>query len=561
MKEVATSESDIVESEAEGEATAPERPAPAAKTAKSKGPAAPPGEGLGPDLRAVRASEELSLRELLDTLGSDGSFRIRVTRRSPTDCKDPATGRIVKTEGFLKQYEQAVDESVLKREHGGGTYELKITRQKPGGNGGFVYFAQRQVNIAGDPNLDDPCLTRVPQPSAGTAPAAQQPQAGTAESPTLAAKAMDVLTGQLAAMREDRNEGRSDEISPVVMQMMQMMRDTLDRTQAELAAARREGSVRTPEDPFKNELLSNLMREDNARLSSVRSQYESEIRIVKENAVAEQRRLEERHERYASEMRQSHEREIANLRMSHDVSLQSIRASHDTQAKLLDMEVRRLERDNGELRVEVKELRAKHGKTIVEQANDLNAVKEALGIGGDEEQGTLDKVVSAVSSPAAMAVVERFMAGRQPAVAAAAPAAQARALPARPKPVVAPDGKRYLMMPDGTMRELKAKPKVITATLTNPDGTAGPTLTLPAIPEDTSKQVTDYLERAFAGNQDPVIVAQSGRALVPDEIMAVIREHGVDVYLQKVARLSSGSPLSTQAGKNWVRKVGEALVE
>jgi hypothetical protein len=554
VKEVATSESDIVE--AEDETPVPERPA-KDKTAKAKPPAAEqPGDRLSPELRAVRASEDLSLRELLDTLGSDGSYRIRVTRKVPTDCKDPATGRIVKTEGFLKEYEGPVDESVLKREHGGGTYQLKISRMNPKGNGGFIYFAQRQVNIAGDPNLDDPCLTRVPQPSAGAAPAAQQPQAGTAESPTLAAKAMDVLTGQLAAMREDRNEGRSEEISPVVMQMMQMMRDTLDRTQAELSAVRKEGSTRPAEDPFKDNLLNNLMRDDNARLSSVRAQYESELRMVKENALAEQRRLEERHERYQSEARNSHEREIANIRQSHEAMLVSVRASYEMQNKLLESDLRRLERDNGEMRVEVKELRAKHGKSIVEQAKDLNDVKEALGLGGDEEQSTIDKVVGAVSSPAVMGVVERFMAGRQPAAAPPPPAAAA--LAARPRRT--PDGK-FLVMPNGEVRPVRVKPKVITATLTNPDGTAGPTLTLPAIPEDTSKQVTDYLERAFAGNQDPVIVAQSGRALVPDEIMAVIREHGVDVFLQKVARLPSGSPLSTQAGKNWVRKVGEALVE
>lgn len=551
MKEVANTDADV----AEVERPPPQPPAPKSK-GKPAEPLAPAGERLGPELRAVRTSEDLSLRELLDGIGTEGAYRVRVTRKTPVDCKDPTTGRLVTTAGFLKQYEGHFDETSIKQAHGGGTYELKISRKTA--EGSFKYFAQRTMNIAGDPDLDDPCLTRIAVP-AGQPPAVQQIPASS-ESPTVVGKAMDIMASQIEAMREDRNDGRkSDEMSPAVMHMMQMMQGTIDRMQSELTAARRESAIKPVEDPFKDNLLNNLMRDDNSRLSSVRAQYESEIRMVKENALAEQRRLEERHERYQAEARSSHEREIANIRQSNEATLVSVRSSYEMQNKLLESDLRRLERDNGEMRIEVKELRAKHGKSIVEQAKDLNDVKEALGLGGDEEQSTIDKVVGAVSSPAVMGVVERFMAGRP---AAAAPAAAAQpAGPSRPKTVSTPDGKRFALMPNGSMRELRAKPKVITTTLTNPDGTAGPTLTLPAIPEDTSKQVTDYLERAFAGNQDPVIVAQSGRALVPDEIMAVIREHGVDVFLQKVARLPSGSPLSTQAGKNWVRKVGEALVE
>jgi hypothetical protein len=337
--------------------------------------------------------------------------------------------------------------------------------------------------------------------------------------------------------------------------MMQMMQGALEAANREISELRKATLVRPPEDPFKTELLSSLMREDNARLSSVRSQFESEIRILKENAVSEQRRLEDRHERYQADAARSHDRELQNLRQSHEISLQAARASFETQVKLLDMEQRRLELANAEMRTELKDLRAKHGKGIVEQAKELQAVREALGVGEDaEESSTVDKVVGALSSPAALNFAEKVLSGR----AAAQPQQPAApALPRAPKFVTAPDGKRFRLMPSGEMIPLKPKPKVIATTL--PDGTPGPTL--PVIPAEVSAQVTDYLERAFAGNQDPVIMAQTARTHVPEEIMAVIREHGVDVYLSKVARLPSGSPLATQAGKNWVRKVGEALVE
>lgn len=558
MKEIATSESDLAD--AESTPQVPERPT-AKPKAKAPAPSAeapqPAGERLGPELRAVRTSEDASLRELLDQIGNDGSYRVRVTRKSPADSKDPITGRAVKTEGFLKTYEGHIDETMLKEAHGGGTYELKISRKTPAG--GFVFFAQRTVNIAGDPDLDDPCLTRIPVPATGHAPVPAQPPTTPAESPTIVGKAMDIMASQIDAMREDRNGARpSDELSPAVTMLMQMMKETLDKTQAQLEVQRREGAVKPAEDPFKDNLLNNLMREDNARLSSVRAQFESEIRILKENAQQEQRRLEDRHERYQSDARQSHERELANVRQSHELSLQAVRASFETQAKLLEGEVRRLDRDNTEMRAELKDLRAKHGKGIVEQAKELNAVKEALGIGeGGEEPGTVDKVIGVLSSPAAINFADRFMAGR---MAAAPPVPPAQAKLQQPRNVEV-DGKKYRLMPDGKLIPLRTKPKIITATLTNPDGTPGPTLTLPAIPPEMSAQVTEYLERAFAANTDPVIVAQSGRTMVPPEIMAVIREHGVDVFLQKVARLPGGSPLSTQAGKNWVRKVGEALVE
>jgi len=42
--------------------------------------------------------------------------------------------------------------------------------------------------------------------------------------------------------------------------------------------------------------------------------------------------------------------------------------------------------------------------------------------------------------------------------------------------------------------------------------------------------------------------------------MATLRDHGVDGFMSKVAKLQSASPLASQAGRNWVRKVGKALV-
>jgi hypothetical protein len=77
--------------------------------------------------------------------------------------------------------------------------------------------------------------------------------------------------------------------------------------------------------------------------------------------------------------------------------------------------------------------------------------------------------------------------------------------------------------------------------------------------------LVNYLERAFQSRQAPEVVAQSGRTAIPDNIIGWIRDNdsrgtsGVDLFMSKVAKLPGTSPLQTQAGRNWLRKVSKAL--
>jgi hypothetical protein len=112
-------------------------------------------------------------------------------------------------------------------------------------------------------------------------------------------------------------------------------------------------------------------------------------------------------------------------------------------------------------------------------------------------------------------------------------------------------------MRGGKLFPVTRKKKVIETV--NADGTKGPDL--PVLPKETMEMVIGFLERAFSANQDPEVVAQSYRAQVPDEVLQVIRIHGMDTFLGKMANVPGGSPLATQRGLNWIRKVGAALVE
>jgi hypothetical protein len=562
MKEVAAQVTQTPKATAESEDSASEKTP--ASDGDAKPEAKPDKERLSADLRAVRAQEDRSIRELLEGIGNEGAFRVRVTRTEPKECRDPATGRMVPVAGYLKTYETALDEQDLHRWHGGGTYALKINKRTP--KGSFEYFAQRTTTIAGDPNLDDPSLNRVIV-AQGSPAAAAQP-AG--ESPSLASKAMDVLTGQLTALREERTE--RDDLPPAIKMLFDQSkeqareaRETNARLQHELAETRREflaaQTSKPPEDSFKDRMINGLMSEETSRITALRAQFDSELRMVKDNHTAELRRLEDRYERHESQAQQSHERELVSVRQSNEVMLSAARSSFELQAKLLETDNRRLQEQLTETRREVTSLRERvdKQKSVVEQMKEINALKEALGIDDEaSHEGTIEKILGALTNPAALDAIKGIV-GRPSAAAPAAQTAQVQA-PQAPVLVQTPDGRTHLKR-GSVLVPLRAKKKIIQAATTNADGTPGPVLELPAVAPELIAQVVGFLERAFAGNQDPVVVAQSYRSMVPEDIMTVIREHGVDVFLSKVAKLPGTSILANQAGRNWVRKVGEALVE
>lgn len=534
--------------------------------------------------------EDSTIREIIESFGPDGSFRIGIKRVLPEEARD-ASGKMVATAGHVGTVDHAIDEDWLMRKFGGQKYELTFKRKNEFGR--FVYAGHKTMSIAGEPNLSD--LPRAIQPGAAPAPVAAS------ESPTVLTKTIDVLerVAQQAnerADRADRNTGGDN--NPAFDRVLQMMQAQLDASYRQNEEMRREFAEREKPAPvvvdtFKDQLLNKMIDGDTARVQSVRMQYESELRVSKENAIAEERRIREVFERDKTELRMSHEREMALMRNSHDNSLLATRQSHeislaaakssfDTQIKMLEAENRRLERDNADLRVEVKDLRAKKDKTPIEIFKEVEQMKDALGIGDSDEKTGIDKFIDA--GPAIVESIGSMLARRK----AAEPAA-AVALPEGPRPgqvVAGPNGQRFVMSPRGRLVPVKRRPQVVAApvpqtqmqTVVAEDGTTSevevPVEAAPAeapVPEVDPvllSQLIGYLENALGGNQDPEVVAQSMRSRVPEEVMVYLRdritEHGlnrgVDEFLSKVAKLPASSPLMAQAGRNWIRKVGGSLV-
>jgi hypothetical protein len=555
--------------EAAADAEPDEKPAKGAKREK--------GDRLSPTMTAIRNEEERSLKDWLDGLGQVGAFKVQLRREQPKHVR--ANGRDIKTEGFLETYDHSIDEEFIQREHGGGTYAIRVTRRGPNGSFKYENGLHRTITIAGDPSLE-----RLPSSTPQAAQAAPP-----AEGLGFVKETFGVLTKEI-----DRLHERSERSQPVVPKgidpalqvVLEQMRRDADRRDKELAEVRAEltraHNTKPAEDPIKDKILGSLIDGESGRIAALRLTHDSELRQIKDSAVEEQRRRDDRHDRDIASLRQGHEREIATmkagyereiaaLRQTHEVTTATTTQSNNLQLKVLENDNKRMERELDTLRSDLKDLRGRKDKTIVETAKELEAVKDALGLDGGDKTN-FDKLLEVVSSPAAAEFVGRIVGtGKEGPAPGAAQAAAAQA-PTGPNRVLvqAQDGNKYWHITDGKggarLVPAKKKPKVIPATV-NPDGTvATPEIVLPEVDPNQVAMVVSYLERAFTAHQEPEVVAQSGRTAVPEEILTWIRTHdteqasGVDLFMSKVAKLPGTSPLLSQAGKNWLRKVGKALV-
>lgn len=297
-----------------------------------------------------------------------------------------------------------------------------------------------------------------------------------------------------------------------------------------------------------------LLDGDSARVTHLRTTHDSELRMLKENHREDEKRMRDAFERDKADLKSAHDREISLMRQTNELQLQAAKASFETSKAVLEADNRRLQRENDELKSDNKELRAKKEKGPLEIVKEADQIKEVLGVGDGEDKSGWEKAAEMLPS-AIEAAKSYFKPGGDGQQQQAAQGGQQQALQPKRKVVVdKTSGQRFILEADGTMSPAKKKPP--------PPPQPGPNgePPIPQIAPETISTIINYLERAFTGNQEAEVVAQSGRAMVPEEIVTAIRDHGVDGFLSKVAKLPSTSPLSNQAGRNWMRKVGKALV-
>lgn len=506
-------------------------------------------------LKDLQISEDMNIKEIVEALGQSGAFKIAVSRIDPTEVRDPQTGRLVKCGGHLKTYDHAIDEEIIQQRHGGGKFELRFNRR--GRNGGYPFLTARRIEVAGEPNLDE---LRQTMPPAAAAPAPTQNQ----ESPSVVARAMEVMERQLDKERTPQHApvdvaaitAPLQQMIASLQQQMTAQRESSDKLiselRADLAAAR---AFKPPEDPVKEKLLGSLIDGESGRITSLRLQHESEMRTLKANAIEDEKRLRDSFDRDKSSLIASFDRERQTMMHSHEMTIAGMKSSHDTQIKVLDGQIRALERDNSELRTEVKELRAKKEKSLVEQVKEIQVIKDTLGLDEQAESGVVDKIAEVMTDPNATALVGSLFSRKKDA-AAQQQAAQQQA-PQGPPPggyqrqiVKSPDGQQWVLEPDGKLTgPVRRRGK---SAASEPD--------IPVISPETISQAVNFLERAFEGGADPETVATGAKSLVPAEVIQVLADHGPDVFMTKVAKIPLSSPLSSQEAKNWIRKLSKAIV-
>lgn len=502
-------------------------------------------------------AQNQSLRDWIAGLGAGHSFRIQVNRTRPENFRGK------KVNGYLGTHETYITDEDIQQQYGGGTYQVRI--QVPGANGGsWVYFASTTVDVAGDPRLDT--LANVEQ---------EKPPAPPSTSPLLE-RLVDRAEERAQRAEELAARVRSGEGGNVATQIamaMEPLKETLRTLTAQIASKDAQiAELMKPKETVENKFAERILTNGDSRLADQRAQYEGEIRMLKENHRDDLKRMEDKHatelrfaqqtherelsntkssfERELSNMKASFEREISNMKQSSEMLAMSNSAATKVQQSVLEADNRRLEKRNDELEKELRELRAKKDLSFSDKVKEIQSVKDILDVGGDEkEESSLDKVIkTVVGSEQAMGALGRmFGPGEKP------PEQSTQAT--QPQPPRRRPSKIVRRKSDGAVFQ-RTEQGLVPVKVANSEGKEEP---VHALDETKVLFAVSMVEQAFRNGVDPATFATTARSAIPDDVMLAIRRDGVDGFLQKSVQLEAGSPLNSQAGRNWIRKVGKEL--
>lgn len=516
-----------------------------------------------PALTERRRKEDESISNWLGALkGSGAAIRVSVARLRP----NMFMGK--NTKGFIETVPDTLSEEQIKQMYGGGTYELRVTKRNE--QGAYVYWGGTTVEVEGDPRVD----VLANQQGTGM----QQPGAGD----QIVTKAMGIMERELESAREYRNRPAPQPMMQssgidaaqltAVLRPMEIQIHTLtaqleakDKQISDLVAAKNE------RNPFEAQLLSTLMDGDSARVTQIRTLHESEIRMLKEQMAATEARLRDQFDRDLKMVEIRHAREIDQQRASYERTGDAFKQMGDVQKEVLTGQVRALERENTELKNDVKVLRDKKEPSLLDKAKELEAVRNAIGSDSEPaEKSTLEKVAdAALTSEPLFAMLNKWVGPK----AGAAQAQQQIQQQQHPKLVRnRKTGKVFRHVANGEYEEVTPPRKKPVAQAKTPQAAGAQGEAAPgeqAVEEEEIeveldpgevKMAVAFLESAFRNNVDINNLVTTARTAVPESIVVAIRDLGVDVFLTKVVKLSSTSPLSSQAGRNWSRKLAKALV-
>ncbi len=504
-------------------------------------------------LKDLGETSDKGIADWILSIGGETAVRVTISRKKPKVWK----GHNIS--GSLETIEEMIDEEYIRDMWGGGTFQLLI--QKRNNRGTWVYVpGARTIEIAGPPKIDglvdDDSVTPTAPIDGG-----------------LASKAFSAMerNAERSQERAERAEARGNNgmdfkalaaiNAPMIAQVeaLRTSNESLQTRLYDMLGKQPDG------EPFKDRMLEKMMTSESVRIESLVAKHDSEKNALGENYRAD---LERTHANHKEELRMrehAHERELTTVRNSYESQVKSNEVAYNTRIDGLKHETDRLNRELSEGRTRVATLEAKKDKTITEQAQELMQIKDALAVFGggdsdDSEKPWYERLVTAAGeSPIVANLLGIGDAAQAQAQLAQSQQPQQQMMAPVGVPYQAPDGNIYVRHPDGSLGQLDpAAVRRARAQKKKDKKKAEPAG--PATPDDGDiRGVITFLEGTLANQMPPEVVAQTARSLISGELLQYMSAVGVDEFLKKVTQLEPNSPLTSQRGRNFCRKVAEVL--
>ncbi|MHC4175888.1 MAG: hypothetical protein ACYSWU_00165 [Planctomycetota bacterium] len=503
----------------------------------------------------IQRETDKDLYEWIQQFGATGEIKVRLARLSPTKHRG------VKVDGALETYQEPVTVDRIKEEHGGGKFQIRVEgyrRDPKTKKRRWGYIEGRTFDVAGAPKLDS-LLNADDEED-------EQQASSNGENQGLASQAMNVMTQQVRESREEARQLRDSRADSggKDLEMLELilapMREEMKALRERLADKddRLVEALNKEPDNTGQERLFGIMESKEAthsnNLEAIRQQYEARMARREDFHLEELKRYEARFERELAEVRSACQREVHTLKSAHQQAMDSQRHGFEMRIDGLRDIQKRLEREVNKAETETVALRTRKEQGPIDQIQNLVTVKEAFEAlvpsGGGDKAGWERALEMVTNSPIAGAIAGR--------VAGAAAGVGAEGEEDEQLVQVRLQDGRVVEMPKGVVDKMREQQAAKQAEREARRAAGEPEI--PEVSDEDMAKAVAFMETAIRNNTPPAVFAATARNMLPDDILDGLRRLGVDVFLGKMAKIQTGSPLATVPGRVWVRQVAEFLL-
>jgi hypothetical protein len=539
-----------------------------------RGPGRPPNpkppQATSAAAEALAGQDDRTIFDWLQEIGTGTRVRIKLFRTFPETWQ----GHFIR--GNCAEYSEPFAETDVRDRFGGGKFQVKTWRVNP--KGGWMYAGQRSIELAGDPKVTGELTYKDEVVAAPVAMPAR-------DDTSLQKQAMETMhnISERAQARADRIEeqarrGGQLDVAALTAPFQQQI-TSLERSLTALGGDLRAANDRyldlatrkeAPSGPTHSEkILDKMIDGESARIEALRTQFGSEKAMIERSHADGLARERGRFDDELKTKEKAHEREISTLERTHAMQVDSLKQAYEGRLDTQKARLADLERQLGETRTETVALRALKQKGPLEAMQEVVLMKDAMvGLGlannkDDEEQGGIWERI--------------FMGFMESPLAKAAAARIEQSPPVMPPPLVRRPGVRRpppqaMRRPAGPAGPVSSQAGAAPGAAPNAPTPGAPALAAPpGAPAPKPRRMpkldpvhvgiaVNFIETAIRNGTDPRDFMASARSLIPHEIVLFLKQFGVDAFLQSTP-LQEGSPLHTQNGRNFIRKVAKLLID